>query len=380
MVSRPMARADLVNQIEDSLQDSTNSIFTAAEVGLKLDDALIEASHYVPYVTKDIYTIESRTGSASSTSANNLVDASKSPFLSTDTNKVVYNVTDKTWAVIKSYSSASQVGLSADIFTSGEQYEIYNKGCWNSKQLSIINSDDWLWIIAVEYPALRSPYTRGQTLRNYTMMPGRINLASSGAQERDKIIEMDVAYVDDSGVATADKDAYIWFARQHRLNPMTDLLGAVNNGAGYAAGSTSMVLGSLQSSGTVPKDTLFTVALATGISSRLVYRVTADATITTSAATISFWPGLEAAVVDTAVVTFVGSTLTPELERVLIQLTAGRCSMSKSIKYINSIAVGGGSAYTNYREWGEREVAQAIRKLKALEDPELRAYIPYGRN
>jgi len=364
-----MARADLVNQAEDALQDSTNAIWTAAEVGLKLDDAMIEASWYVPYVMKDIYTVESRTGSASSTSANNLVDATKSPFVSGDTGKVVYNVTDKTWAVITSYSSATQVGLSKDIFTSGEQYEIYNKGCWNSKQINIANSEGYLWIIGVEYPALRSPYTRRQSMRNFTL------------HEQQKILEIDVAYVDDSAVATADKDAYLHLARPHVLNPMTDLAGEVDFGAGYAAGSTTIHMDGLGATETIYKGALLYFGQLGGntVDSRFVYRVTEDVTLSSNEGDVKIWPGLESALVDNDDVTFLRSTLTPELERAVVQLTAGRCAMSKSIKYINTISVGGGSSYSRYREWGQGEVAQAIRKLKTLQDPELKAYIPQGR-
>lgn len=368
MVSRPLTRAQLIDQCESILQDSANSTWTAAELGLLLDDIITEASEAVPYVMVDIYQIESRTGSATSTSANNLVDASESQFASGDTGKIVYNTTDKTWAVITSFSSASQVGLSKDIFASGEQYEIYNEGCWSKKQLNIKNSDDYLWLIGAVYP-VRPDYNQVplQNMRNVTEYRSR------------RIIELDVTYVDDSKDADADKDVHLYLARQHKLNPMTDLAGAVNLGAGYAAGATSMVLDALQTSGTIFKDTLFTVALASGISSRLTYRVTADATITTSAATISFWPGLESAVLDDAIVTFIGSTLTPELERIIVQIVAGEALMSEGLSKINAISLGGGNISAKYYDTGERMAAKARRQLKALIDVDLRASHVYSR-
>ena len=233
------------------------------------------------------------------------------------------------------------------------------------KQINIENSEGYLWIIGAEYPALRSPYTRRQSMRNFTL------------HEQNKILEIDVAYVDDSAISTADKDVYVHLARQHKLNPMTDLAGATT--AGGTIGDTSIAVGSLSGTEVIYKDMLFTIALATGISSRLTYRITQDTTLVAGAGTIYFWPGFEATIANTAVVTFPSSTLTPELERVLCQLTAARCAMSKGIKYINTIAIGGGSTPDRYQNWAERMEARAIKKLKALEDPELRAYIPYSR-
>jgi len=362
MVSRPLTRAQLIDQIENVLDDSSNAIWSAARLGLLLDDAITEVSEYSPYIMRDIYTIESRFGTASATSANNLVDTDKSPFSSSDTGKVVYNTTDKTWAVIESFSSSSQVGISKDIFTEGEGYEIYNKGCFNKRQINIENSDDFLWIVGAVYPVRpdlsQVPF---QNMRNVILY------------ERNKIAEIDVAWVDNSGKSDADVDVYIYFARQHKLNPMTDLSGAVNNASGYSAGDTSMALDGLQASGTIFKDTLFTVALASGIDSRLTYRVTADATISSNAATISFWPALEADVADDAVVTFVGSTLTPELERIIVQIVAGEALMSEGLAQINEIAKGGTTVSNKYYQMGERMAEKARAKLKGLIDVDLRA-------
>uniref|UniRef100_A0A6M3XXR2 Uncharacterized protein n=1 Tax=viral metagenome TaxID=1070528 RepID=A0A6M3XXR2_9ZZZZ len=368
MTSRPLSRAEIIDRIESLLNDSANTTFSAARLGTLLEDAITEISEAVPYVSRDIYTIESRFGNASSTSASNLVDSSKSQFASGDTGKVVYNKTDKTWAVITSFSSTSQVGLSNDIFTSGEPYEIYNKGCWNRKQINIENSDDFIWVIGAVYPVLPD--------WGYP----QVNMRNVKLYNENKIAEIDVGWVDDSGLSTADKDVHVYFARQHKLNDMTDLLGAVNNGAGYAAGSTSIILKNLQTSGTLYKDTLFTIALASGISSRLTYRVTADATITTNAATITFTPGLESAIVDSAVVTFTGSTLTPELERIIVPIVAGEALMSQGVFSINRFSRGGTSTPRNFYDIGERMAEKARRRLKSFVDVGLRSRHSYSRS
>ncbi|KKK99444.1 hypothetical protein LCGC14_2632680, partial [marine sediment metagenome] len=84
--------------------------------------------------------------------------------------------------------------------------------------------------------------------------------------------------------------------------------------AGYSEGDTSMVIDDLQSAGTIEADQEFTIANTRGI-----YRVTADATIASNEATVSFYPGLESDVDNDVVVTFTQSTLTdPKVETFVI--------------------------------------------------------------
>ncbi len=367
MPSRPMTRANIIDQVNNIMGTTLTTSWADTKVNQLLDDVLTEVSGSVPYICRDIYTIESRTGSATSTSAPNLVDSGNSQFLSTDTGKVVYNTTDKTWGVITSYSSASQVGLSKDIFTSGENYEIYNKGCWNNRQINIENSSDYLWVIGAVYPVLPEILTYP------------LNEMRNVIQHNRDIIELDVLNVDDSGVSDADKDVYIYFARQHKLNVMTDLGGAVNNGVGYVAGDVSMALDVLGSTELIAKDTLFTVALASGITSRLTYRITSDVTTSANTATISFWPGLESAVVDDAVVTFIGSTLLPELEPIVVQIVTGEALMAEAVVKTNATAFGGSVVSGRYYDIGERMAEKARRKLKALIDVDLRASYIFSR-
>jgi hypothetical protein len=363
-----MARADLINQIESKLQDTSNATWTAAELGLLLDDALIEVSKYEPYIMRDIYTIESRTGTASATSTSNLVDTAKSQFLSTDVGKVLYNVEDNTWATIVTYSSTSQVGISNDIFTSGEPYEMYNEGCWSSKQININDSQDWLWIKSVVYPVERALYTRPVNNRNYWL------------HDRNTILEMDVAHVDDSSVTGANVDVGVEFARVHKCNPNTDLAGLAT--AGYAKGIKSIeVDGLTDADSTIFKDTLFYFsALWSGTArSRLWYRVTADAAISSNAATISFFPGLESLIVNNEAVTFVKSTLTPELERLVIDLVVGEAMMSEGISKIAAINTGGVQTPDRYYSMGEKIAEKARMRLKALVDVDERAEYIYSR-
>lgn len=75
--------------------------------------------------------------------------------------------------------------------------------------------------------------------------------------------------------------------------------GSINNSGGYAIGTSAVIMAGL-GSGTLLKGTTFTIA------GTVTYRyvATADATITSNGATVSIYPALKEAVVDTAVVTF----------------------------------------------------------------------------
>ena len=127
-----------------------------------------------------------------------------------------------------------------------------------------------------------------------------------------------------SEVAEPVVDVHIYFRKRQFISQLTDLLGAVDLIAGYSAGDTSMVVDALQSSGTVKAGQLFTVAGTRG-----TYRATADVTITSNEATISFFPGLENDVDDNDVVTFKQSTLTPTLEPLFARYVAAKLAINK---------------------------------------------------
>jgi len=304
--------ANLKTRISSLVQDSGGAIFvttTDGEMELAVKDCLREFSRYVPHIVKVTYQVESRTGTATSTSALHLIDATNAEFLSTDVNKVVYNSTDKTWAVITAYNSTSDVTISKDIFIADENFEIYNKGCSNAKQINIGDVTDYLWVDRLEYPI--------NTMRAIDSIEG-------------DILEIGLDFTpNDTADTDADKDVYVYFNKRHKVSQLTTLTGATT--ASYVAGDTSMALGTLQTTGTIEEGQEFTIAYR-----KEIYTVTAAATIATSAATISFYPGLEAPVASTTVVTFKQSTLTPLLEPIFCQYVAGSLAKSKASQPIQS--------------------------------------------
>ncbi|KKL98068.1 hypothetical protein LCGC14_1828120 [marine sediment metagenome] len=333
--------------IEQKLQDTGNAEWTPAEIDLYIPDGLTELGEYVPYFITSVFTMESRTGSATSTSSNNLVD-SQAQFLSTDTDKVIYNTYDNTWAIVTAFSSTSQLTLSKDIMVSTETYEMYNKGCRNKRQINIEDITDWVGpeehgVMAVEYP-------KG-TRRNFTI-------------EGD-ILTVDVRSVPDSKVVTpaTDVEVHIWVEARQRVSQLTDLAGAIDNVSGYAAGTTSIKIQNFSGSEIVAEDTLLTIAGVRGI-----YRVTADVTLTAGDGTIVIHPSLIDAAAHNDVVTITGSTLNTELERLVVELTTARAATQKSIDYIDVQNTGGPVVWKDFRDWGEARLGIVLSKLERLKN------------
>lgn len=66
-----------------------------------------------------------RTGTAEGTVADHLVDDTLAQFLTTDVDKIAFNITDSTSAKITARTDAGDVTLNADIFADGEIYQIW---------------------------------------------------------------------------------------------------------------------------------------------------------------------------------------------------------------------------------------------------------------
>ena len=331
----PKSYSTLRDEVESLLQDSSNAIFSTTELDLVIPDVLREVSHYEPYVARESFYTESRIGTATATTAGKLIDTGKVQFVAGDVGKVVYNETDLTWAVIKTYNSTSSVDISKDIMAKGENYKIFNKGCINSKQIDISDITDYISVESVEYPIGRK--------RDWFISGNCLEIAI------------------DADPSTTDTEVYVYFNKYHRVSQLTDFLGAVDSTPGYAAGITEMLLKDLQSSGTIEEGQEFTVEKTRGL-----YRVTANATIATNAATIDFYPGLESIIGDDTVITFKQSTLTPILEPMVVALSAARADISKSIGNIDKVNTGGPGVWQSRLAWGERLRDETLAKLRRL--------------
>ncbi len=341
----PETYTSMRDLIEQKLQDTGNLVWATGELDLAMTEGLRELSQYSPHIYMLEYLIESRQGKATSTSSGNLVDATNDQFVAGDVGKIVYNTTDRTWAYITTFTDAETVALSKDIMASGESYRIFNKNCNHQKEIYIGEMPDWLGIKRIEFPTMDDP-------------PTYVRWIDRG---RNVIRLVTDDEPDDSAEADAQKQVWVFFALRHKLSQMDDL-GATVNGA-HSEGATSIVLAGL-GTGTIETGQEFTIA---NERSRAIYIVTANATVSTNASTISIWPPLESSVATSTVITFVSSTLTPKLEGVFADLVAGKVAISKARTYVGTIGPGG-NRYRNMLEWGKLHYNDAIAELKNIED------------
>ena len=71
------------------------------------------------------------------------------------------------------------------------------------------------------------------------------------------------------------------------------------------------------------------------------------------------------------ILTDASSTLSPELERIIVLLASARLAVSKGAKSINAVTTGGGAVWQNYQTWGERKMAIVLSELKRLVKPKI---------
>ncbi len=345
-----LTHAEIDARIEELIWDTTDTYWADARIHNKIQAILKQISNTAPYWRVEELPVESRTGTATSTTANALVDATESQFLSTDTNKVIYNATDHTWAIVTAYVSASQLTLSKDIMASGESYQMFNRYCWSDKQVDISQVDDWL--ITQFRESLIAEYPLGTKRKTIVYDQNRVlELLYDGIMDDT-----------DTDNTDAENKIGLYLPTIHRLSPLTDYAGAVDLEAGYAAGSTSMVVDGFSGTEVIPQHALFTIDSVRG-----TYRVTTALTLAAGAGTLSFYPGLIDAAVNNDVITIVSSTLTPALEEILIKWVAGELITDYGIKILGSTPEA--ANWTAYTAKGQQMIAEAKQELRNLQIP-----------
>src|SRR3990167_7667647 len=137
----PIDYAAMTTRIANKLQSGGTADFSVAEMDAGIEDGLKEYAHYYPHIVPVVFQIESRYGICSSTGIDpaDLTDTNKGQFVSADgsNEKVVYNATDKTWTVINAFTSTSLIVTAKGTFVVNDEYKIYNRQCWNKKQIYI---------------------------------------------------------------------------------------------------------------------------------------------------------------------------------------------------------------------------------------------------
>ena len=333
--------ATLIDNIQSKL--GADAAYTDAIVTVELEHSIREISEDFPYARRVSYAIESRTGTATTDTGDALVDATESQFLSTDVDKVIHNTQNNTWALVTAHVGVDQLTISKDIMVDGdEDYEMFNKGCHTKYQINIEDVNDYVGpaehgVIAVEYPI--------GTRRNWTIDGDILTIA--------------VDSVSDSKVTdiATDTEVLVWFETRQRVSQLADLAGTVSGTV--AAGAKTFTIAAV-GSGTdvIAEDTLFTFYASTV---RGTYKIKYDLTLSGGGGVIVFWPELESAPADGAIVAFIGSTLNTKLERLVVELTAAKVALTL---VINATTTGGRATVRDYRD----QLAIALNKLERLKN------------
>ncbi len=335
----------LRNAVESDLRDGSNTYHATAEIDYKIVQGLRETAKYKKHLVRVTYQIESRYGTATSgTTTATLEDSTKDQFEATDVGKRLFNDTDKTWADVLSRSDAENLGLSHDIMADGERYFLYNKGCWNNKQINIEDVEDYLWVERVEYPIGRE--------RSFEILDGDILEIGLDAEP------------DDSDPNNTDRviDVYVYFALRHKLSQMTDFAGAVDLPGGYSKGDVAMVVDALADDDVPEEDQEFTLA-----SRPQIYTLTKAATaVASNETTVTFYPGLDADVAEDQVVIFIDSTLDRQFENLLIEYVVSKSLMDEANIHLPQISTGGTATYKRYLDTAFARYDRVIRQLEGL--------------
>ena len=306
--------SDLKTLIQTKLADTAGTIFLSADIDYHMEDCLKEYSDYVPNLVDVIFKIESRMGTDLTGTASSLTDTYKTQFVTADgsSEKVVHNVTDNTWAVITGYTSTSILTLSADIMDANESYEIYNKRCWNEKQIYLGDFFDRPVVHSVEYPI--------GTRRNFKIMGD--------------ILEIDLDFTPDSNTNLSELpnvDVLVRFVRPQMVSQLTDWAGEA--AASASAAATSLAIDGIANSAIVHDGEIFYLQ-----KHRTTYMVASSVVASsTGTATLTFYPGLETTVADNDDINFVKSTLRPQDENIFADLVAARLAINHAMSPINSI-------------------------------------------
>lgn len=145
--------------LKDEFVAGTEYDFKEDELDQHINEVLTEISQKRPYEVRETLTICNRSGEATATTADHLIDTTNAQFVAGDVGKTVYNSTDETEAKVTAYNSTSDLTLDTDIMASGESYYIYHYTGTSAKDLNISSITDLIGekVSEIEYPTRQDP-------------------------------------------------------------------------------------------------------------------------------------------------------------------------------------------------------------------------------
>ena len=323
----PKLESALVNGVERILEDGTsNLIFSATDISAQLQDSLKELSEYSPWEIVQTKLMEASTRLGEQLTGNKGREVDISDIENLIDLKVEYPVGNNppTFRNFQRYGGKIYLDIDSRP-TPGAQ----NDSAGDLQELTG----------TVTFTAASTAVTGSGTAFTSELEPGYYIATESGTNwyrvssvtdDTNLIISINCATAD-TGADTADSTRYwyeyvnLWCKKNHYVEAtMTDFLGAIDSGAatGYAEGTYRITIDAL-TAGTYPKNMLFTIAGTLG-----VYRNTADVTVASTEGDFIIEPRLKERAAEDAAITFIGSTLNQNEERLLMELVAARSALN----------------------------------------------------
>lgn len=320
----PRTSANLINGVERILDDvSSNAIFLATDISAELQVDLAELSGYSPWeiiqtkIMESSYRLGTRlTGNVGREidifDIENLIDL-----------KVEYPVGDSppTFREFKRYGGKIYIDISARPVPGAQ-----NDSAGNAQVLTgTVTFASGSTAVTGSGTAFLSELEVG-----YYIATGSIWYRVASIADDTTLIISENCDAADTGADSATRYWYeyvnLWCKKNHYVETlMTDFVGAIDSGGatGYARGTHKIHIDALGSTDTIPKDMLLTIAGTLG-----VYRVTADSLLSSSEGDLYIEPRLKERAAEDAIVTLLGSTLSQDEERVLMELAAVRSALN----------------------------------------------------
>ncbi len=298
--------AAIIDREEIILEDGSNVIFTTAVLSDETQSALPEISEFIPNRVKHIIPVTNGSKNISIIGINGLIDIEKVEY-PVDREPKQYR-DFKLWGdVIELDIRAAPAASSKGTLTGTLTFTTDSVDVTGSSTLFTTELEVGFYLQT----------STGSTWYRIASITDDTNLVLTA-----------VALAADNGADTVDSTkywfeyAYLYCRKTHYLTILTDLVGAIDLGAGYAAGAVLIHVDAL-GSGVVTENTILTIVGVPGS-----YRVIEDVTIGTNECDIKISPGLEGRAPDDAVVNIRPSSLTSQLETLLPELAAGRAALN----------------------------------------------------
>jgi len=324
----PKTSANLVDGAERILEDGTaNTIFSATDIAAQLQDSLKELSEYSPWEIMQTKLMESSHRLGEQLTGNKGREIDISDIENLIDLKVEYPVGNfpPTFRDFKRYGGKLYLDITSRP-TPGQQ----NDSAGDAQELTG----------TVTLTSGSNAVTGSGTAFTSELEVGYYISTASGTNwyrvakitdDTNLVISINCATAD-TGADTADSTRYwyeyvnLWCKKNHYVEAtMTDFYGAIDSGSasGYAQDVYRIHVDALVGVTTVPKDMLFSITGTLGI-----YRTTEASTLSGGEGDLIIEPRLKERAAENTRVTFLGSSLNQNEERLLMELVAARSAFN----------------------------------------------------